>query len=229
MPNQFSVRDAGVSFNDAQFIIDAFDSTIPHLAATGNSEQWGIEPLSNQKGFIQKMHDFLAESEKFRETGAGNPMRIFIAEVHDDQVNQEITASDGLARRVDEKGNTLLSVGLAIVLDNTFVKYLQESDSVKDHIGPAMEKGNFVFLQYLVTDHRVGDRRKGAGTALLEKVKEYAIEHGWKAIWIDCWDGGNGQLVQYYVDRGFQIMGGFVLTHDKDGSKWKGKLLRIDL
>ncbi|RGP62797.1 hypothetical protein FLONG3_10128 [Fusarium longipes] len=209
---KFSVRDADASFNDAQFLIDAFDSTIPHLVKTGNSEQWGTEPLSKKKGHVQR-----------------DPVRVFIAEVEDDQGSSGSSVNENLARRIDENGNTLLSVGFVQVLDGQFSGYLRTSESLKNHVGPALENGNFVFLQYLVTDHRVGDKRRGAGAVLLQRVKDYAAEKGWKTIWLDCWDGGNRQLVQYYVDRGFQIMGSFQDTDDKDEVPWKGKLLRIDL
>ncbi|KAM0341558.1 hypothetical protein ACHAPU_010008 [Fusarium lateritium] len=229
MPRQFSIRDARASFNDAQFIIDAFDSTLPHLAAAGNSGQWGTEPLSKKKGFIQGIHDTVAKSEKFLETGTGDPVRVFIAEVEDDHSSSDTSKVDGVARRVDEDGKVLVSVGFVKVLDQQFVSYLKASDGLKDVVLPASEKGRFVFLQYLVTDHRVGDKRRGAGAALLQKVKEYTAEHDWKTVWIDCWDGGNGQLVQYYVDRGFQIMGSFEDSDETDETPWKGKLLRIQL
>lgn len=250
MSKPFSIRDADASLNDAQFIIDAFDSTIPHLVATGNSEQWGTEPLSKKEGVVQRIHDAVAKSDTFGKTGTGEPIRVFIAEVEDDQVSSGSSADNNLARRVDENGKTFLSVGLVWILEEQFVDYLKETDSLKDHVGPASEKGNFVFLKYLVADHRVGDQRRGAGAALLGKVKEYALEKGWKTIWIDCWDGGNGQLVQYvtlitwmdihgsrtsltsdryYVDRGFQIVASFQDSDEKDGTTWKGKLLRLDL
>lgn len=196
MPRQFFIRDADASFNDAQFIIDAFDSTIPHLVATGNSEQWGTEPLSKNEGHVRRMHEMVTKSDSFRKTGTGDPVRVFIAEVEDEKASSGSTADDNLTRRVDENGKTLLAVGFVEVLDEQFVKYLKASDSLKDCVGPALEKGNFTFLQYLVTDHRVGDQRRGAGAALLQKVKEYTVEKGWKTIWLDCWDGGNGQLVQ---------------------------------
>jgi hypothetical protein len=41
MTAKFYIRNAEVSSIDAQFIIDAFDSTLPHLAAAGNIGQWG--------------------------------------------------------------------------------------------------------------------------------------------------------------------------------------------
>uniref|UniRef100_A0A0D2Y1Z8 N-acetyltransferase domain-containing protein n=1 Tax=Fusarium oxysporum (strain Fo5176) TaxID=660025 RepID=A0A0D2Y1Z8_FUSOF len=217
MANKFSFHDASTSFNDAQFMADAMDSTIPHLVAAGNAGQWGTEPLSRKESFMQKMHDAVSKSEQFCETGAGDRERIFIAEVEDDQTSSGSTANGNLSRRVDENGKSFVSVG--------FVKLVEEQFAL---IEPALKKGKFVFLQYLVTDHRVGDRRRGAGAALLQKVKDYTLERGWKTIWLDCWDGGNGQLVQYYVDQGFHIMGSFGNDHD-DGSSWNGKLFRMDM
>jgi GNAT superfamily N-acetyltransferase len=229
MSKQFYIRDADALFCDAQFMIDAFDSTLPHLAATGNSEQWGTEPLSKKKGHVQRMHDTVTKSDSFRNTKMGDPLRVFIAEIEDNDGSSGPPANGSLARRTDGNGNSFMSVGFVEVLDEQFVSYLKTSEDLKDHVGPALEKGKFVFLQYLVTDHRVGDKRRGAGAALLQKVKDYAAEKGWKTIWLDCWDGGNGQLVQYYVDRGFRIIGSFQNTHDKDEAPWKGKLLRMDL
>ncbi|KAK2934144.1 hypothetical protein FoTM2_005389 [Fusarium oxysporum f. sp. vasinfectum] len=227
MANQFSFHDASTSFNDAQFMADAMDSTIPHLVAAGNAGQWGTEPLSRKESFMQKMHDAVSKSEQFCETGAGS------------------TANGNLSRRVDENGKSFVSVGFVKIVEEQFVSYLKETESLKAQIEPALKKGKFVFLQYLVTDHRVGDRRRGAGAALLQKVKDYTLERGWKTIWLDCWDGGNGQLVQYvprrtpstrfifngyryYVDQGFHIMGSFGNDHD-DGSSWNGKLFRMDM
>ncbi|KAF5672081.1 hypothetical protein FDENT_10689 [Fusarium denticulatum] len=245
MANQFSFRDASASFNDAQFIADAMDSTIPHLVAAGNAGQWGTEPLSRKESFMQKMHDAVSKSEQFCRTGTGDPERIFIAEVQDKQTDSKSTANGNLSRRVDENGKPFLSVGFVKIVEEQFVGYLKESETLKAQVEPALNKGKFVFLQYLVTDHRVGDRRRGAGAALLQKVKDYTLERGWKTIWLDCWDGGNGQLVQYvprrtpsiqfifngyryYVDRGFHIMGSF-RDDDDDGSSWNGKLFRMDL
>ncbi|KAI1029732.1 hypothetical protein LB503_008009 [Fusarium chuoi] len=245
MANQFSFRDASVSFNDAQFIANAMDSTIPHLVAAGNAGQWGTEPLSSKESFMKKMHDAVSKSEQFCRTGTGDRERIFIAEVEDDQTDSESTANGNLSRRVDDDGKSFMSVGFVKVVEEQSVSYLKETESLKAQVEPALKKGKFVFLQYLVTDHRVGDRRRGAGAALLQKVKDYTLERGWKTIWLDCWDGGNGQLVQYvprktpptrfifngyryYVDQGFDIMGSFRDDSD-DGSSWNGKLFRMDL
>ncbi|KAF4493708.1 hypothetical protein FAGAP_10161 [Fusarium agapanthi] len=197
MANQFTFRDASASCNDAQFIADAMDSTIPHLVAAGNAGQWGTEPLSKKESFMQKMHDAASKSDQFCKTGTGDRERIFIAEVEDDQTDSDSTANGNLSRRMDENGKSFVSVG--------FVKIVEE------------QFGKFVFLQYLVTDHRVGDRRRGAGAALLQRVKDYTLERGWKR---------SGLIAGM---EGFNIMGSFRDDDDDNGSSWNGKLFRMDL
>ncbi|KAF4983568.1 hypothetical protein FZEAL_1047 [Fusarium zealandicum] len=227
MPSPFSIRDAVVSSHDAQFIADAFDSTIPHLTAAGNAAQWGTEPMSRRSGFHKTINDSLEQSERFRESGDGERVRVFIAEVEDDQdVAAGASTSDGLARRVDEHGRAYVAVGVAKILDEHFKDYVLEAEVLKPSVNAATEAGNFVFLDMLVTDHRVGNRRKGAGDALIQKTKEYAAEHGRKSIWLDCYAGG--KLVQYYVSKGFTPVAAFDLPRPQAGI-YKGQLLRMDL
>ncbi|CAG9942660.1 unnamed protein product [Clonostachys rosea f. rosea IK726] len=177
MTAKFYIRNAEVSSIDAQFIIDAFDSTLPHLAAAGNI---------GQAGFAERIEDMVAKSESFYKTGTGHPIIVFIAEVEDDQGTVSASTTARLARRVDVNGKALVSVSFAIVLDERF----------KNHVGAALEKGNFVFLQYLVTDHRGIGKHRGAGNALIESSKPYASDHGRRTVWVDCWDGGDGLLVK---------------------------------
>ncbi|KAF4506241.1 hypothetical protein G6O67_006344 [Ophiocordyceps sinensis] len=47
--------------------------------------------------------------------------------------------------------------------------------------------GNFLYVHVIVTDHRVGSVRRGAGRALLDKTKEYARDRGMSAVYVDWW------------------------------------------
>ncbi|GJN72764.1 hypothetical protein PLIIFM63780_006828 [Purpureocillium lilacinum] len=94
-PNVFHIRNAGLWPHDADFMIAAFDSTIPHLAAGGNAGQWGVEPFSRKDGFIQETHDDVRLSEEYRLTGKGDPVRTFIAEVRVDDGNSTSSNSNG--------------------------------------------------------------------------------------------------------------------------------------
>jgi hypothetical protein len=71
----------------------------------------------------------VAKSESFYKTGTGHPIIVFIAEVEDDQGTVSASTTARLARRVDVNGKALVSVSFAIVLDERFVGYLQESES----------------------------------------------------------------------------------------------------
>lgn len=202
-PSPFHIRNVGESPHDAQFIIDAFDSTIPHLTAAGNTGQWGTEPFSKKARFCQATRDDVLQSERFRETGQGERRRTFIAEVEERATGATGTADaaytfDGgkLAWRMDELGKHYLAVGAVTLRDEHFAPHVLLSDDLKSHITEAKAIGNFVFLDVIVTDHRVGDRRKGAGAALIDRVKEYSIQHGKRTLWVDCWLGGTGKLAQ---------------------------------
>ncbi|KPM44857.1 hypothetical protein AK830_g1742 [Neonectria ditissima] len=225
MPGPFYIRDAGALRHDAQFIIDAFDSAIPHLTAAGSAAQWGTEPFSTNPSFRQSIRDAVAQSEKFRDTGQGEQVRTFIAEVEHDATG---ALDHGLARRVDARGTTYVSVGAVKLRDDHFARHVLSSETLKPHVTAATEAGSFVFLDVLVADHRVDERRKGAGAALVDKVKQYAMEREKKTIWVDCWAGGTGRLVQYYQDVGFKPVDDFEVP-SKDGSMWHGKIFRMDL
>ncbi|KAL3961492.1 hypothetical protein ACCO45_003015 [Purpureocillium lilacinum] len=108
-PNVFHIRNAGLWPHDADFMIAAFDSTIPHLAAGGNAGQWGVEPFSRKDGFIQETHDDVRLSEEDRLTGKGDPVRTFIAEVRVDDGNSTSNNSNGNDDGGDGKGATVAS------------------------------------------------------------------------------------------------------------------------
>lgn len=201
--HSFHIRNAGTSPKDPRFIIDAFDSAIVHLTATGNAGQWGTEPFSKKASFVQAARDDVLQSEKFRETGEGERLRIFIAEVQDPTAGAAGAVDDayecqdnGLATRVDKLGNRYLAVGAVSLRDEHFAQHVLQSDDLRSHVAEAKAEGNFVFLDVLITDHRVDERRKGSGIALIEKVKQYAIENKKKSIWLDCWLGSDEKLAQ---------------------------------
>ncbi|KAJ6445468.1 acetyltransferase (GNAT) family domain-containing protein [Purpureocillium lavendulum] len=108
----FHVRDAGLWPHDADFMVAAFDSTIPHLAAAGNVGQWGDQPFSDKDGFVHDTHEDVRLSEAYRLTGVGQPVRTFIAEVRigQDDNNNGANSSynnddDGVAAAVDGGGS----------------------------------------------------------------------------------------------------------------------------
>ncbi|APU13409.1 GNAT family N-acetyltransferase [Actinoalloteichus fjordicus] len=60
---------------------------------------------------------------------------------------------------------------------------------------------------------------RGIGGRLLELAREFAVEQGVDRVRLDCWAGGEGRLIKYYQDRGFEP----VETFDHHG--WPGQIL----
>ncbi|KAF7552425.1 hypothetical protein G7046_g7419 [Stylonectria norvegica] len=232
LPRPFHIRDAGASPHDAEFIIEAFDSTLPHLTAAGNAGQWGTAPFSKKPGFCQSTRDDILQSERFRDSGTGERLRVFIAEIEEeallDAAGGAYDRRDGLARRVDELGGTYVSAGAATLRDEDFARHILMSKDLRTHVDSAKSAGGFVFLDVIVTDHRLGNRRRGAGLALIDHIKQYALDHEKKTIWLDCWLGETQRLAQYYQDMGFKPVQDFELQR-KDRSAWQGRLFRMAL
>ncbi|KAF5618851.1 acyl n-acyltransferase [Fusarium tjaetaba] len=223
----FQIRDAGSGLRDAEFITAAFDSTLPFLNETGNTGQWGTVPFSKRDGFLQGTREDIKQSETFRLIGQGERRRIFIAEIEETHFGDDAV---NLHRRKDhETGRTFVSVGAAMILDDEFANHTRSVTVLKPHIAAAEERAGFVFLDFLITDHRVPSaQRKGAGLALLEHVKTYASEYGKRAIFLDCWTGGTDKLVRYYESAGFSPVQDFEYKK-KNGDVWPGRLFRLDL
>ncbi|KAF5570835.1 hypothetical protein FPHYL_927 [Fusarium phyllophilum] len=222
----FQIRDAGSTSEDAEFITAAFDSSLPFLSKSGNTGQWGTTPFSQRNGFLEGARDDIAHSEIFRLNGQGQRRRVFIAEIEETHSGTEAV---DLYRRKDDMGKTFVSVGAAMILDDEFASHIRSVPVLHPHIAAAEQHGGFVFLDFLVTDHRVpSERRKGAGLALLKHVKAYANEHGKQAIFLDCWTGGTDKLVRYYESAGFSPVQDFEY-HKKNGDVWPGRLFRLDL
>ncbi|KAF4943365.1 hypothetical protein FGADI_13463 [Fusarium gaditjirri] len=222
----FRIRDAGLACKDADFITAAFDSSLPFLSESGNTGQWGTVPFSQRNGFLEGTQDDITQSENFRLSGQGQRRRVFIAEIEETHSGNDDTE---YYSRKDETGKTFVSVGAAMILDDEFASHTRSVTVLDPHIAAAEKHGSFVFLDFLVTDHRVPSaRRKGAGLALLEHVKAYAHQHGKRAIFLDCWTGGTDKLVRYYESAGFSPVEDFEY-HKRNGDVWPGRLFRLDI
>ncbi|RBQ75736.1 hypothetical protein FVER53590_29272 [Fusarium verticillioides] len=223
----FQIRDAGSSSEDAEFIVAAFDSSLPFLTETGNAGQWGTIPFSQRDGFLKGTQDDIAQSETFRLSGQGERRRIFIADIQETHFGDD--AVDLNRRKDHDTSKSLISVGAAMILDDEFASHIRSIAVLEPYVAAAEKRGGFVFLDFLITDHRVpSERRKGAGLALLEHVKAYAYEHGKLAIFLDCWTGGTDKLVRYYESAGFSPVQDFEYNK-KNGDVWPGRLFRLDL
>ena len=188
--NEFHFRNAGTSNIDLDVMMGAMDSTLIHLAKTGNSEQWGTQPFSEKEGYREESKKDMDASENYRKTGEGDPRRCFIAEVED------AGTEDGLLRRIDDQGRSWLPVGVIDVWENKMVGYVAKDESLKEMHDQVKAAGPYLYIEFLISDFRTGDRAKGAGAALIEYVKKVAREKGMKTAYVDCWVGGNLGLVK---------------------------------
>lgn len=197
--SKIRVRDGGVVPHDAPFIVEAFDSTIPHLAAIGSGEMWG-SLFSEKEGFVEETADDVKKSEAYRTTEEGEALRIFVAEVDVEPAAAPFPHSaaecPGLRYRTVDDGTRMLSVGAAFIRDNWLPGHVESQFHV-DAIRAELEgNAGFVYIDVLVSDFRTGHHRKGAGEALLRRAVDYGLEKGMKALYVDAWAGNEEKLVR---------------------------------
>ncbi|KAI5458846.1 hypothetical protein BGZ63DRAFT_392157 [Mariannaea sp. PMI_226] len=101
-------------------------------------------------------------------------------------------------------------------------------DTVKPIIEKADADGDAFYLEVLISDFRTGSARKGAGAALVKKIKDYSVSRGAKVLFVDCWAGNDGNLVKFYTGQGFTPVSDFLVKRPDSGD-WPGKLLRLNL
>lgn len=185
---EFHVRHVEAAKGDAQFISDAFDSTIPVLATAGSGAQWGPDPLSLEPDFAGKVAKMVSDAEGSRSgegAAEGPAVEGLVAEVDIPEGTQlEHTSGVGEGR---------MGVAVAVWREDWWPQYVREIE----HIAPVAEgEKDFGYLHLLVSDYRAGELRRGAGAALVEEVKERARARGKGRLWVDCWAGNGRKLVR---------------------------------
>ncbi|KAK1448075.1 acetyltransferase [Colletotrichum cuscutae] len=210
-----NVRDTGLASHDAEFIVEAFDSTLAPLAAMGSGAMWGSQPFSRKDGFVEETLKDVAASERYRTTGEGDALRIFIAEVE---------------YRAAEDGKRYVSVGAAFVRTNWLPGHVKRQYNKEEKIRDELEgkKDGFVYLDVIVTDYRTGRYRKGAGEALIRRAKEYGVEEGMQVLYVDAWAGNEKKLNRFYERQGFVVVDDFTFARTNKPA-WLGTLMRLDL
>ena len=87
---------------------------------------------------------------------------------------------DGPHSRVDEDGRRLVAVGTATVRGEWFPEYLMKQKSFD-----RVEMRDFLYIEVMVTHHRMGLAIKGAGATLMENILKYARNEGKKVLYVD--------------------------------------------
>jgi hypothetical protein len=198
--HEFQCRDAGRYPNpgDAQFIIDAFDVSLSHMAAMGSGDQWGTELWSQKADFVHEIRGWVAAAAK-----SDRSTKVFICEVAVCDMEEGETADQNEGRgaflRTDVDGRRFVMVGAAIVHDLWLPPYAAayyEDRTLNHHLAACLENQDFMWLEILITDFRVGRFRKGAGVALIERITDDARRSGRKYVWVHCWAGNEGKLAR---------------------------------
>ena len=224
-PGDITVRDAGTAPDDVDFLVAAFDSTIPQLLKTGNGGQWGATLFSAKDGFAQETRDDVAQSQRYSATGEGQPIRMFISQVETTDCSESATSA-----WTDDTGRMFTSTGMVTMFEGEFSKHVTGIAALKPHAEAALKAGDFVWIVVLITDYRTGSKRAGAAAALMHKVRAHALQRGMKAVYVDCWTGGSAKLVPYYEKFGYIPIQEYIIKRSSgdDRDDWTGMLMRLD-
>lgn len=202
----YHIREAGTAPDDVEFMVGAFDSTLPHLAAIGSSEMWGTVPFSHKDGFLQETRESVEQAEAYRRGGGGGGcerVRIFIAEAGVGRDDLAALAGDRVHAREGADGRLWLAVALACVREDWVPAYVAS----KPHLGlPAPEAAvapgdgaaaaTHAYLEVMIADHRTGRHHKGAGALLLQHLRQLYRAQGTRRLYVDAWVGSEKNLVK---------------------------------
>ncbi|KAF2113776.1 hypothetical protein BDV96DRAFT_662031 [Lophiotrema nucula] len=202
-----------------------FDSALPYLAARGSAAQWGTLRMAERPGFEKRAEEWGERCMEAREKGG---LWVMIAEREIDwDVDLRIGEVGELRYRVDgDSGRRFLAVAAAVVREGWFPGYVELG--LGEYVREAREKGEWVYLEILVSDFQTGEWRRGGGAALVERVRAEAAGRGLSGFYVDCWAGNKGGLIRFYEDQGFKLLGTFS-AKKSDTETWDGALLKMDL
>ncbi|KAK8054668.1 hypothetical protein PG994_009735 [Apiospora phragmitis] len=192
------MREAGLLPNDAEFLVAAFDSTLPYLQSIGGGEMWGQVPFSEKDGFLAETQESITKSQSYSQTGAGDKVRVFIAEV---EIGVEEPTETGLHTRVGADGRVWLAVVAACVREGWVPDYIRSQShlrlpTVDEEEEEGAASGGFAYLEVMGADHRTGRHHRGAGAALLQLIKQHYKEKGSGTMYVDAWAGNGRKLVK---------------------------------
>jgi hypothetical protein len=185
--------------DDTQFIIDAFDSTIPYLASIGSGE---MTPFSQREGFNTETIEQVEQSQNLRPTETEGIIRLIIAEA--ELMVGNLPPQSGLHIRIENDGSRWLAVGAVMIREDWFPSHIVKQDHL--HLpkrGPERSSDRtcgYVYVEVLVTDCRAKEYRRGVGSTLLRGVKDYTISRDKRAIYVDAWAGNGGKLVRCEIN-----------------------------
>ncbi|KAK6504491.1 hypothetical protein TWF506_002686 [Arthrobotrys conoides] len=223
--NIFKFRPATLAAGDDRWFVEAWDSTLPYLASIGSTSQWQYIP-SNIPGAVSKVKKMVEDSDICAKkypiaspkilSGNGVPPldwdKAYVAEIDVKKEDVPIALADKYS---NEHGETVTIPVGAMVLMARSPEYVRAVIPEQDENDP------FIYLSFLMTDHRAGGLAKGSGSALLSIAKEEVKSLGLKRLCGDCWRGNGRRLVGYYDGQGLKAIGDFDVPKNEQDS-WEG-------
>ncbi|KAK1984997.1 acetyltransferase [Colletotrichum cereale] len=231
--NKLRIRGAGSLPHDDAYIVGAFDSTLAYLEAIGSGQMWGSQPFSEKEGFLEETAADVRTSERYRATGEGDALRIFMADAEVERSasplpNGNSRPAAGPRYWTADDGTRMLSVGVVFVRDDWLPGHVKSQFHI-DAIRSELEgREGYVYLDVLLADFRTGQHRKGAGEALVKQARDYGLSKGMKTLYVDAWAGNGRKLVEFYEKQGFSIVADFEMKR-ANGTTWPGTLMRVGL
>lgn len=151
---------------------------------------WGKIPFSEKDGFLEETRVSIEQSESFRQTGAGEKIRIFIAEVGVGTRCPDELKETNIQTRACGDGEIRLSVAAVCIRENWVPEYVASQSHL--HI----PTGSHAYVEFMVADHRTGRYHKGAGAALLQQIQQYYKKKGFNTMYVDAWADNRRKLVE---------------------------------
>ncbi|KAK6335725.1 hypothetical protein TWF730_003103 [Orbilia blumenaviensis] len=220
----FKFRPATLAANDDSWFVEAWDSTLPYLASIGSTSQWRYIP-SQLPGAVDKVKKLIADSDisaaKYPVSSPdilknGQPpldwTKAYVASV---EISKEDVPNALRDKYLSTEGDTVTIPVGAMVLQATSPQYTRTVIPEQD------EREPFVYLVFLMTDHRAGGLAKGSGSALLTIAKQEVTKLGLARLCGDCWRGNGRKLVGYYDGQGLKAIGDFDVPKSED-EVWEG-------
>ncbi|KAF3935054.1 hypothetical protein ABW20_dc0107099 [Dactylellina cionopaga] len=232
-PKTFKFRPATLANGDDSWFVEAWDSSFPFLASVGSANQWNYLP-SAEPSAVERVRNAVANSdasdEKYYSSNPngdfqhGRPpldwCKAFVAEVDVEKDKIPDAIREKYAAFIEEgdtSGTVTIPVG-AMILQAKSLAYVRSVIPEQDDEEP------FLYLTFLMTDHRTGVYAKGAGAALLALAKEEVQKVGLKRLCGDCWRGNERKLVGYYEGHGLMGIGDFFASKDNE-APWPGAVV----
>ena len=214
--SKFHTRSANSAGDDVEFIVAAWDSTLPYLASVGAGEMWGDQPFSRREGFQEDIAEVVRRAEK---NSKSDERRLLVAEAGDIPVGA-VMIRDALPYYITEREELQ-----AQIKGNDSFLFIEAL--ISDHRPQPRHRGVGAALIAAVKRRAADSGKKavyvdawaGNNRRLNRQVVYYLQREGIISDLV---------MTRYYEDQGFTNVGDFSFAR-RNKPLWLGTLYRIDL